>query len=55
MTTPQPPDDAAARRLANVSAGTAAGAEGSMEEMDKLSVGVPELFDLNDPRLSSPK
>jgi hypothetical protein len=26
-----------------------------MEEMDKLSVGVPEFFDLNDPWLSSPK
>jgi len=26
-----------------------------MEEMGKLSIGVPELFDLNDPRLSSPK
>ena len=26
-----------------------------MEEMDKLSVGVPEFFDLKDPWLSSPK
>jgi len=26
-----------------------------MEEMGKLSVGIPEFFDLNDPRLSSPK
>jgi hypothetical protein len=26
-----------------------------MEEMDQLSVGVPEFFDLKDPWLSSPK
>jgi len=26
-----------------------------MEEMDKLSVGVPEFFDLKDPWLNSPK